>query len=266
MRFIKTILTRTLVWGLCAALLGLAIWSGIENSQMPTRETLRDDQNISRQLSYSERKVIAKSRQSSVRVMSMSVEGEGMSSMSGTYFTLLGHYYIVTVMHGIMGPCEFTKILVNGVSYDCVEYIALNTPNDYAIVEIEKIPSKKPVSILWDVPRGQQWTRAHSLLTKVFYTGYPNTIGPFTLRGEVIGYDELGGDYIYIRSYAWMGASGSGVFDENGKYIGYILAIDVGQTELGIQILDNIVLLGPSYKIDWTPLFKNLAKEGIMMP
>jgi len=266
MRFIKTILTRAIVWGLAASLVGIAIWSGIENARLPDRETLRDDQNISRQLSYSERKVVVKSRQSSVRIMSLSIEGAGMSSMSGTYFSLLGDYYVVTVMHGIVGPFELTKIMADGAHYDCLEYVSVSTMDDYVVMRVEEIPTKEPISVIWGLPHGQQWKQSHAIMTQVFYTGYPNTLGPLTLRGEVMGYDDLGGDYIYIRSYAWMGASGSGVFDESGKYIGYVLAIDVGQTEFGIQILENVVTIGPSYKIDWTPLFKNLTEQGILTP
>ena len=36
-----------------------------------------------------------------------------------------------------------------------------------------------------------------------------------------------------------------------GKYIGYVVAIDVGQTEMGVQILENVVLVMPAYNIDW---------------
>ena len=55
-----------------------------------------------------------------------------------------------------------------------------------------------------------------------------------------------------MLSYAWQGSSGSGVFDENGKYIGYVVAIDIGKTEHGIQILQNVVLVVPAFNVDWT--------------
>jgi V8-like Glu-specific endopeptidase len=66
----------------------------------------------------------------------------------------------------------------------------------------------------------------------------------------VVGYGH--GETLYIFSHAYGGASGSGVFTENGKYIGYITAIDVGQTEWGIDVLENIVLVAPAFNVDWS--------------
>ena len=53
-------------------------------------------------------------------------------------------------------------------------------------------------------------------------------------------------------SYAWQGSSGSGVFDSKGKFVGHVVAVDVGQTEFGFQILQNVVLVVPAFKIDWS--------------
>ena len=54
-----------------------------------------------------------------------------------------------------------------------------------------------------------------------------------------------------MQTYAWSGASGSGVFDERGDLIGIIMALDVGRTEFGIQILENFVIVVPIWKIDF---------------
>ena len=102
------------------------------------------------------------------------------------------------------------------------------------------------------------WNKTAALLDNVYYTGYPNTMGPFTVRGHVMGYDAVGARNRYILSYAWMGASGSGVFNEEGNLVGYVLALDVGQTEYGVQILENVVMVSFSSNIDWKPLFKEI--------
>ena len=65
----------------------------------------------------------------------------------------------------------------------------------------------------------------------------------------MVGYNE--NEYLYVFSHAYGGASGSGVFSKEGKYIGYIVAIDVGSTELGPDVLENIVIVAPSLNIDW---------------
>ena len=52
------------------------------------------------------------------------------------------------------------------------------------------------------------------------------------------------------------GASGSGVYSADGKLIGYLLAIDVGRTEFGVQAIEGVVIVIPTFKIDWTALRK----------
>jgi hypothetical protein len=70
------------------------------------------------------------------------------------------------------------------------------------------------------------------------------------LRGDVVGY--LDSDYVYVFSYAYGGSSGAGVFTTKGKYIGFVTAIDVAPTYLGYQALENIVLVTPVFKVDWS--------------
>ena len=98
----------------------------------------------------------------------------------------------------------------------------------------------KPIKILKDIPRGKQWKKNLSVMTKIYYTGFPNTAGPLSFSGHIAGFTA--DEYIYLDSYAWSGASGSGIFSENGKFIGYIVAIDVGATEFGAQVLENIIV------------------------
>ena len=109
--------------------------------------------------------------------------------------------------------------------------------------------NRKAIKIPRDLPKNKQWIKSYSILNSLIYTGYPNTIGPLTISGEVAGFASY--EYIYMISYAWQGSSGSGVFDSSGKFIGYIVAVDVGQTEFGFQILQNVVLVVPAFKIDW---------------
>ena len=67
-----------------------------------------------------------------------------------------------------------------------------------------------------------EWKKTLTILNHVVYTGYPNSIGPLTIQGSIMGFDPSG--IMYIQSYAWSGSSGSGVFDQSGNLIGYILA------------------------------------------
>ena len=217
-------------------------------------KTITSSTNISSHYDQSERKAIQKSRQSAVMVRSTALSFfGGTSTSSGTYFIATGRPYVITVQHGIHGPCWLIRIHTAQGSYECKEIVVMDEINDYAIIELnEHIQDRVPMRAPQDLPRGSQGHRAYSLLNKIIYTGYPNVIGPLTLRGDVVGYTP--NEQIYIFSHAYGGASGSGVFTESGKYIGYVTAIDVGATEYGIDILENIVLVSPSFNVDWTPV------------
>ena len=171
--------------------------------------------------------------------------------MSGTYFVANDKYYVVTVHHGIHGPCWLVTIIYESNYHKCKKFVEINEENDYVIIELENpIGGRTPVRIPEDLPHGNEWKRSYSILNNIIYTGYPNTLGPLTLRGDVVGYDH--NEYIYIFSHAYGGASGSGVFTGKGKYIGFIVAIDVGATELGPDVLENIVIVAPAFNIDWS--------------
>jgi hypothetical protein len=249
---IKKALGALVTLGILALLVLLSIQSINEDLRIS-----KSDMGMSNNLSYKEKKAASASRMSAVRIVSMTPDGSGMSSMSGTYVTVMGHYYVLTVMHGLAGPCELTKIIVEDVYYDCIKYITVEPLHDYAIMEVEKIFSRTPISIILDTPLIQPSSaRRSSVLANVYYTGFPNAMGPFTVRGHIMGYDAFGSKNIYILSYAWMGASGSGVFNEDAKLIGYVIALDVGKTEDGVQVLENVVMVGSSKNINWSPLFK----------
>jgi len=172
-----------------------------------------------------------------------------VSSSSGTYLKLDGKYYVLTTAHGILGDCNAVLISVGDKRYECKRYAEINRLVDYAIIEVEKIPTVEAVEIPTFLPRGSRWAAVYSIMNKTYYTGYPNNSGPVTLSGEVIGYTSA--DFLLLDSFAWSGSSGSGVFSEDGKFIGYVLAIDIGETPYGIDVLEDMVIVVPSFKINW---------------
>ena len=230
----------------------LVVTSVLSHNMQPAWEEISQNDNISADLPLEYKKAAHKSRASAVMVKSSQLTfWGGTSTMSGTYFVANDKHYVVTVHHGIHGPCWLIAVIHEENYYSCKKYVVLNEANDYAIIEVEEpISDRIPVRIPKDLPHGSEWKRSYSILNNIIYTGYPNTIGPLTLRGDVIGYDQ--NEYIYIFSHAYGGASGSGVFTRKGKYIGYIVAIDVGETELGPDVLENIVIVAPAFNIDWS--------------
>jgi hypothetical protein len=248
----KKIIRIAILCGLVAGVGSLLTRTVLKTLKGQTPSTLyyNLDNSITSNYGAAYTQAIKKSRQSAVRIVSGTPATQGHATSSGTYFTAQGKYYVVTVLHGLLGSCAATHISYQEDYYDCKEIIALDVVNDYAIMEVEQIPTRTPIKIPAHLPTLQGWKQSYSILNRIIYTGYPNTLGPLTLKGDVVGFSDT--EFMYVFSYAWGGSSGSGVFDEAGNYVGYIIAIDVGQTEFGTDVLENVVLVVPAFRVDWS--------------
>ena len=78
-----------------------------------------NNNEVSDLLLAGEKRTVRKSQKSAVQIASISEDKMSLSTSSGTYITLNGKYYILTVNHGINGPCVHTKILVKEEFYPC---------------------------------------------------------------------------------------------------------------------------------------------------
>jgi hypothetical protein len=250
---------KVLVWSSIFILLfsALALTAVYQNDTAPTWKEYQNSNNISPHFTSKERHAIKKSRDSVVMIRStqLSIIPQS-SSMSGTYFSANGKKYVITAHHGLVGPCALTLVISDEHALRCKEYIIMDKENDYAVIELEgEFSDRIPVSIPEDLPSSKEWKRSYSLLNRIVYTGYPNIVGPLTLRGDVVGYTN--NEYLYVFSHAYTGASGSGVFSLEGKYIGQVIAIDVGSTEFGPDVLENIVIVFPAVNVDWDTILTN---------
>ena len=58
-------------------------------------------------------------------------------------------------------------------------------------------------------------------------------------------------EHIVTNMFGWFGSSGSGVFDQQGRYLGIVSGIDVGTMGFGVRIpLESIVWVAPVSKLD----------------
>ena len=243
---------RCISWAAVLFLVTFSFYSAMVDNTIDQKSIGDSQEQVSKYHSVSYKKAVKKSRDSAVRLISIDAGSGHVSTFSGTYVKSYGSYFIVTVAHGMVGTCEFTKVVYAEQLYDCLKMIEKNDTLDYAVIQVEPIPTRTAIAMPRDLPKNQQWKQAFSLHNKVVYTGYPNSIGPLSISGHVSGAN--GTNFIYLNSYAWEGSSGSGVFDSRGRFIGYVIAIDVGATDFGVQVLNNVVLVVPSFKIDWTKL------------
>ncbi len=204
----------------------------------------------SKHYDISQKQAITRSVNSAVRVVSMDLSNGSVSSLSGTYFTFKGKYYVLTSAHGVLNSCDNLMIFHINDFKNCIRFVKIDREADYAIFEVEEMPARTAIK----VPRALgSWKKSYNLLDKTYYTGYPNSIGPTTWTGNISGFT---GDYLVVQTYAWSGASGSGVFDERGELIGIIMALDVGANEYGYQVLNNFVIVVPIWQVDFGSLME----------
>jgi hypothetical protein len=192
-----------------------------------------------------QKQAIRRSVNSSVRVVSMDLLKGNISTLSGTYFTFRGKFYVLSSAHGVLNGCAGLLAFHDKQSVPCVKMVVLDKDTDYVIFEVEELAGRIPIKLPGALAN---WKKSYNLLDKTYYTGYPNSMGPTTWTGNISGFT---GDYLIIQSYAWSGASGSGVFDERGELIGIIMALDVGTTEFGYQILNSFVIVVPVWKMNF---------------
>lgn len=255
-RLILKLLNRLIGLSIIGLLFTLTYSSILKQTEVPPYEEIIADINVFKESSLKRAAII--SRESAVKVVSLDPEAMTISAASGTYVTLDGRYFILTVAHGINPDCSFVRIVLDrGMGYDnyynCEKTIEVNVLSDYAIIEVQKINDLSPVYISTQRPLSDEWLNTLSPLSLLVYTGYPNDLGRVTVEGKVMGYSTS--DLIYMHSYGWAGASGSGVFNTDGQLIGHVMAIVIGETVHGVSVLEDVVIVVPLFKVDWSVVF-----------
>mgnify|MGYP003629040881 FL=1 len=236
--------------------LSLGIFISVdESTRMPTASEMKSLENISTDLSSKEKVAIRKSRNSILHVLSAQEGRSGLAKMSGTYVAHNDKFYVITAAHGIKGSCDKMFVATDDDDvYECIKYIIVDQETDYAIIEIEEVKERTAVKLKDSVPGNREWKQETSVLNETFYTGYPNGLGPLTFRGAIAGISDE--DYILLHSYAWPGSSGSGVFSYDGNLIGIIIALNVGFTAAGYDVLEDLVIVTPLFMIDWDTAYE----------
>ena len=257
--FLKTLGQLLLVIGIGFTISIGVLWSVKESARLPTTGELQSLENVSRALPHHHYDSVLKSRQSVLLVMSGKADEDGFSSMSGTYLSYKDRFYVLTAAHGINGECEYFFVATSDEEvYECIRYITVEHSHDYAIIEIEEVRARSPVALDRALPQNFQWRPELAALNKVFYTGYPNSLGPLTFEGSVAGISS--DQHIYLHSYAWPGSSGAGIFSQEGNLIGIVLALNVGFTGAGYDVLEDLVIVLPLFKVDWSLVYETMEE------
>ena len=176
-----------------------------------------------------------KSRTSAVRVVRPLVAGHG----SGTYMKMHGQFVVVTAAHVVDG---YTTMLIEERSGSRVvgRVLYKDDRSDLAVIHVPPLETR--IAILYRPKK----TEKNLLGANVSYAGFPGRHDLITIRGHVASLER---EMIVCNMFGWFGASGSGVFDARGRFIGVVSGIDVGNWQYPIP-LDSIVWVAPAWKFD----------------
>ena len=83
----------------------------------------------------------------------------------------------------------------------------------------------------------------------ITYTGFPSGYDLLTITDRIAGV-RTDGHAVVAHSFTWMGASGSGVFNSRGEYVGPLVAVGLGRFQV-TQIVEDMVWIIPATNLDW---------------
>ena len=221
-------------------------------------QTIEQQQPIHGQ-GYRIRRVASRTREASVQVHNTLRGVRG----SGTYFEYDGHHIIITAAH-VVAEGGDVMMITSPTGEDIpalLIYYDNRNPNDTAVLVLRApLETRTPMELdLYskDINNliGQQ----------TVYTGDPGHQRNMTIYGTVSSINENGS--VMLQSYAWGGASGSVVFDDRGRIVGILKAIDVNRSGVSPypQINENVVWLSPPSSLDLTILSETLVEYRIVM-
>jgi hypothetical protein len=149
------------------------------------------------------------------------VKNNGNQGMgSGTYGIYKGYPVIITAAH-VVSDCSTIIVSSYNGEMEAGRLAYLDEEADLAVLYVEPMRS---------LPQQR--------------------FGLLTIYGNVAGYSY---NRMILHSYAWMGASGSGVYDKSGNLVGVVSAISIGRWIMP-QLIEDVVYVAPIYYMNETVL------------
>ena len=200
------------------------------------------------------RGVAEDSRAASVKVYSMDRLVRG----SGSYFNLNGHDIIITAAHVVRNMPLVEIVTHAGESQIAVvAYSELEENRDYAVLLLVE-PLETVTAMDLEILRSYDDLIGES----VVYTGYPAHHERLTIFGTIANIEQ---GHVVMQSYAWPGASGSIIFDDRGRVIGVLRAIDINRTPWGPQLTEDVVWMHPMKDLDLDKISKFLDVYEVLV-
>ena len=192
-----------------------------------------------------------RTRQASVKVKSILLGGHG----SGTYMVAYGRRIVATAAHVVRNE---STMLIEGRKDEAVigKVVFVDHDVDLAFLVVPEMKTRTAV-------RYRPQLRYNETLvgTNLTYTGFPSHHDLLTIRGYVAALEH---NMIVANMFGWFGSSGSGVFDDQGRYVGCVSGIDMGRYGGGYRIpIEEIVWVAPITSIDQEVLKSKILSSEV---
>ena len=179
-----------------------------------------------------------RARSAAVKVRSLLQGGHG----SGTYMIAHGHRVVVTAAHVVRNE---SVMAIDGRDGETVvgQVVFVDHDIDIAFIVVPEMETRTAVRY-----RPQRRYDERLVGTNLTYTGFPSHHDLLTIRGYVAAVEK---EHLVTNMFGWFGSSGSGVFDQHGRYMGCVSGIDMGSMGWGVRIpLESIVWVAPASMLD----------------
>ena len=190
--------------------------------------------NVTTQISNSLSRVENRVRNASVKV----VVGRGHGT--GGLIDYRGTHFILTAHHVADGPLGQPYLIATATENQMAVLIYKDPLNDMSLLYLpNQFENSEPM-------RWRPRTELIEIGQTITYSGYPSWHSLLSFRGHVAGFETHpeAGRQIILQTYGWFGCSGSVIYDDDGKIIGVLWAVDVERQPMS-QVQENMIWVSP---------------------
>jgi hypothetical protein len=173
---------------------------------------------------------------------------------SGTYIKYRGFHLILTAAHVTEGELgDAYEIQSNENSSTVGRLVYQDRDIDVAAILVEPIEDQDPM-------RYRPLDIRADVGTTTLYSGYPSDLNLMSIRGTVAGYEWTApnGPVVMLHTYGWFGCSGSGVYDDRGRFVGILWGVSVERAYVP-QVIEDIIWVTPANMIDESEIMKGIS-------
>jgi len=234
-------------------LVPLTIGNGIVESCPVLGEAKYEIKSAIVEYTASHDSTVSASRKSTFRIISE--DSRGLAIGTATLFSYKRRQIVITAAHVVS---RADRVYIESRYEPEIEreltLIYYDEVFDLAIL----VPKQKIESI--DAIKLRPAKSKHMTIgTKTIYSGYPNNNSMLTIHGRIAGFTPHA--ELILDTYGWKGASGSAVFDERGRLLGILSAMDIGNGMFGMPtLIPNVITVIPVTKIEFNVLDSMLDK------